>query len=112
MLDQTPRQARIAEAFQRMRRGHCARKGAAHDCVGSIVVGPRGMALDCPLCGDVYLAPNQEDADAMVEGLIDAMDAGVPPGRRAIGVVRCGAGLPAEVVIPNMVPEDEEDVDA
>lgn len=35
-----------------VRQSHCDRKGMAHKCVGVMTVGPKGIHLNCRVCGD------------------------------------------------------------
>lgn len=39
------------EIAQAVRRSHCDRKGAEHECVGELTVRRGEVILNCPLCG-------------------------------------------------------------
>lgn len=38
--------------YQLLRRLHCDRKAASHDCHGRVSLDRNGITLQCPLCGD------------------------------------------------------------
>lgn len=48
-----PMDPQEADIYRLLRRSHCDRKKSSHECAGTLSIGPRGLILNCPLCGDV-----------------------------------------------------------
>ena len=59
MADQT------FEIAQALRRSHCDKRGAEHECVGQVTIKRGEICLDCPLCGKGESYPVWDAAIAM-----------------------------------------------